>query len=64
MAKGLITLIVYAYSVYLVAEYLSQPVLYESWSERKCSFIELADGSRQSCELFDPNIRYIHQWSK
>lgn len=64
MIKAVIMALIYVYGVFLIAQYLSRPVVYESWSERKCAFIELADGSRHSCEGFDPAVPHIHQWSK
>lgn len=54
----------FAYAVMLVNEYLERPYYFESWSERKCAFIELSDGSRVDCSQFDPNAVYIHRWSK
>lgn len=49
---------------YTLLSYLNTPYLYESYSTRKCAFIELPDGTRQGCEHYDPEQRYIHEWAR
>lgn len=44
--------------------YFNTPYLYESYSKRQCAFIELPDGTRLGCEHYDPNAKYIHEWSR
>lgn len=60
----MIHLAVFCSVLYGVISYLNTPYLYESWSTKKCAFIELPDSSRISCDEFDPNQRYIHKWAE
>lgn len=50
--------------LWALISYFNTPYLYESYSSRQCAFIELADGTRLTCDHYDPEQRYIHGWAQ
>lgn len=46
------------------AELLDRPTVYRSVATRQCAFIELADGTRLSCDQMHKNKKYFYAWSE
>ena len=46
------------------AELLDRPTVYRSVATKQCAFIELADGTRLSCEHKQKNQKYFYGWSE
>lgn len=44
--------------------YLDAPYYFRSNTTKQCAFIEYVDGSRASCDAYDPNVLYIEKWTK
>lgn len=42
--------------------WLDPPIIYSSWETKQCVYIENADGSRESCDTYDKEKRYLHKW--
>lgn len=47
-----------------LARYLDAPYYFKSYSTKQCIYIENADGSRVSCDAYDPDLLYIQKWVK
>ena len=48
----------------LLASLLDRPTIYTSYSTKQCAFIQNADGTKDSCSVFDPDQKYYHGWAQ
>lgn len=59
-----VCLVIFAAFLLIINNLLNRPTLYTSTATRECAFILNADGTKDSCSMYDHEQKYFHGWSE